>query len=77
MEGESTSEEKQQYLREKILDKKGIEVNKFVDFLKEKKGEEGEDISNWTMEDLKEVVKEFYEINNISSEDNINNDNEK
>ena len=40
-------------------------------------GEEGEDISNWTMEDLKEVVKEFYEINNISSEDNINNDNEK
>ena len=77
MEGESTSEEKQQYLREKILDKKGIEVNKFVDFLKERKGEDGEDISNWTMEDLKEVVKEFYKIYNISSEDNINDNNDK
>ena len=77
MEGESTSEEKQQYLREKILDKKGIEVNKFVDFLKEKKGEDGEDISNWTMEDLKEVVKEFYKIYNISLEDNINDNNDK
>ena len=78
---ESTPEEKQQYLREKILDINGIEANNFVDFLKEKKGEEGADISNWTMKDLKEVVKEFYEINNIpmqSSEENkYNIENEK
>ena len=77
---ESTPEEKQKYLREKILDN-GIEANKFIDFLKDKKGEEGADISNWTMNDLKEVVKEFYENNNIpiqSLEDNKDNiENEK
>ena len=74
---ESTSEEKQQFLREKILDKKGIEVNKFVDFLKEKKGEDGEDIDNWTMEDLREVVVEFYKINNISDDNKTNLENDK
>ena len=68
---DSSSEAKQQFLREKILDKKEIEVNKFVDFLREKKGEDGEDIDNWTMEDLQEVVIEFYKINNIS-DDNKN-----
>ena len=34
---EPTSEEKQQYLRENILDKNEIDANKFVEFLKEKK----------------------------------------
>ena len=65
---ESSKEEKQQFLRERILGRKEIDANKFVDFLQEKKGEEGADISNWTMEDLKEVVKEFYKINNIPLE---------
>ena len=70
---EPTSEEKQQYLRENILDKNEIDANKFVEFLKEKKGEEGADISNWTMEDLKEVVKEFYQVNNVPIKENIDN----
>ena len=70
---EATPEEKQQFLRENILDKKEIDANKFVEFLKEKKGEEGADISNWTMQDLKEVVKEFYQTNNIPTKEYIHN----
>ena len=72
---ESTKEEKQQFLREMILGKNGIDTNDFVDFLKEKKGDEGEDIANWTMEDLREVVIEFYKLNNIPLEDNKDNSN--
>ena len=51
-------EEKQNYLREKILDK-GYDTNDFTIFLKAKKGEDGEDVSNWTMSELEQVVKEF------------------
>jgi len=60
--------EKQNYLRKSIIEK-GLDPGKFVDFLQEKKGEEGADISNWTMEDLKQIVKEFYEINEIPIEE--------
>ena len=62
---DSTEEEKQTFLRENILDK-GYDTNKFIDFLKSKKGEDGADISNWTMEDLKQIVKEFVSL--ISNE---------
>ncbi len=72
---ESSKEEKQQFLREMILTKNGIDTNDFVDFLKEKKGEEGQDIANWTMDDLREVVIEFYKLNNIPLEDNKGNSN--
>ena len=73
---DSSEEEKQTYLRENILDK-GYDTNKFIDFLKSKKGEEGADISNWTMEDLKQIVKEFILIiskeNEKTEEKNGNN----
>jgi len=62
MDEDSNQEEKQNYLRENILEK-GYDVNEFVSFLKSKKGEEGADIENWSMEDLVEVVKEFVEQN--------------
>ena len=55
-------EEKQNFLREKILDK-GYDTNQFVQFLTSKKGEEGADVSNWTMEDLIKVVNEFIKLN--------------
>ena len=55
---EDNQEEKQNYLRENILNQ-GYDTNQFVNFLKSKKGEEGADVSNWTMEDLKKVVQEF------------------
>ena len=64
MENDNNQKEKQNYLRKKILEK-GLDPGKFVEFLQEKKGEDGDDISNWTMEDLKIVVKEFYQINDI------------
>ena len=58
MSDDSSQEEKQNFLRENILDK-GYDTNMFVDFLMDKKGEGGADVGNWTMNDLKIVVKEF------------------
>ena len=56
------TEEKQNYLRENILEK-GYDGNDFVNFLIEKKGEGGADVANWSLHDLKQVVKEFIKIN--------------
>ena len=70
MEEDENQKEKQNFLRKNILEK-GIDAEKFVDFLQEKKGEDGADITNWTMDDLKLLVNEFYKINNISYDDNI------
>ena len=77
---DNTAEEKQNYLRVNILDK-GYDTNKFIEFLKSKKGEDGADITNWTMEDLKHIVKEFISLiskeeangNNPFQEDNQGN----
>ena len=54
--------EKQNFLRKNILEK-GYDVSQFVSFLKSKKGEAGSDISNWSMPDLYDVVKEFISQN--------------
>lgn len=65
---DTSQQEKQNFLRENILEK-GYDVNQFVSFLKSKKGEAGSDISNWSMDDLYEVVKEFsfkYSLNSES-----------
>ena len=67
---------KASFLRKNILEK-GIDAEKFVDFLQEKKGEDGADITNWTMDDLKLLVNEFYKINNISYDDNNINENKE
>ena len=61
---DSSQESKQNYLRENILDK-GYDATTFINFLKSKKGEKGEDISNWSMPDLQEVVQEFISKMNI------------
>ena len=66
MESDASQEEKQNYLRENILEK-GYDASQFVEFLKSKKGEAGSDISNWSMVDLHEVVQEF--ISNNSPEE--------
>ena len=59
MEEEYSTEEKQIFLRENILEK-GYDVNIFINFLKSKKGgDEGADISSWSMTDLQNVVQEF------------------
>ena len=48
----ASQEEKQNYLRETILEK-GYDTNQFVQFLVDKKGENGADVAFWTMNDLK------------------------
>ena len=78
------TQEKQNYLRENIIDA-GYDANAFVEFLVGKKGEAGADVANWSLPDLKNVVQEFISgqnNNNIqqeeNKEDNENkNDNEK
>ena len=65
-------EEKQEYLRENILEK-GFDANLFADYLIQKKGEEGADIGSWSMSDLIKVVKEFVDKQTsfLSGEDNM------
>ena len=65
-----STEEKQNFLREKILDK-GYDTNQFVQFLTEKKGEDGADVANWTMEDLIQVVNEFIKLNGGEIEEDV------
>ena len=55
---EEETQEKQNYLREKIMDA-GYDTNAFVEFLIEKKGDAGADVANWSLSDLKDVVQEF------------------
>jgi len=79
---EKKQEEKQNYLRQNILDK-GYDANEFVAFLISKKGEAASDISNWSMIDLHAVVQEFilkHENENKAnpqSQDNKNNQSQK
>ena len=70
MSGDDT-QEKQNYLRQKIMDA-GYDTNAFVEFLIEKKGDEGADVANWSLPDLKDVVQEFIALNggNDANEDN-------
>lgn len=55
---EQEIEEKQNYLRNEILDK-GFNGEDFMNFLISKKGEDGSDINNWTMDELRMVASEF------------------
>ena len=65
---DSSQEEKQNFLRETILEK-GYNTEQFVNFLIDKKGENGADVAVWTMNDLKIVVKEFIKLNGGSVEE--------
>jgi hypothetical protein len=49
-------EEKQIYLRENILEK-GFNGEEFMDFLTKLKGENGTNLSNWTLDEIKMVKK--------------------
>ena len=69
MSDDSSQEEKQNYLRENILEK-GYDANMFVDFLMDKKGEGGANVENWTMSDLQIVVKEFISMQSNEIIDN-------
>ena len=64
--------EKKNYLRENILNK-GYEAEDFVSYLTSKKGEEGVDLSNWSLDELKNVVQEYITANPLTQTQNINN----
>ena len=51
---------KQQYLRTKILDQ-GYDPQEFNDFMCEVKKEESIDLSNWTLQEIIDIVKSFKE----------------
>ena len=53
--------QKQIYLRENILDK-GYDGEDFATFLTSKKGEEGVNLKNWSLDELKSAVQEFINI---------------
>ena len=72
MSEDETMEEKQNFLRENILDQ-GYDVNKFVEFLIDKKGEGGADVGNWSLSDLQIVVQEFINLNSGENQE-VNNE---
>ena len=69
---------KQTFLRESILEK-GYDAEDFMKLLQSKKGESGLDLNSWTMNELKEAVKEFVGdkgtefVNSSEEEKNENN----
>lgn len=75
-ENENSIEEKQEYLRENILEK-GYDANTFADFLVSKRGEEAADLGTWSMIDLMEVVQEFLEKHKADPKKNEENKSDK
>ena len=51
--------QKQQYLRENILDK-GYDANEFMDYFKESTGVQDINLNDYTMNNLIDVVNGFY-----------------
>ena len=78
---ENDLSQKQAYLRENILEQ-GYDAESFMKFLQNKKGELCLDLSCWSLEELKDAVKEFIkdnkktEDNEIEEEKNSNEENE-
>ena len=64
---EDKIDEKLQYLKEEILDE-NYDKEKFIKFCLMKK-ENGNDIDNWTLNELKEVVKEFIILDKNEKDD--------
>ena len=70
-----SDEEKQNYLRVNILEK-GYDAEDFVAFLTTKKGEEGVNLSNWTLNELQGLVQEYiltHPKQNVQGGNDINN----
>ena len=53
--------EKQNYLREEIMDK-GYSPEKFQEFMMQQAGSEDIDLEQWTMQSLQEIVEKFKQI---------------
>lgn len=55
---ENTLEEKQSYLRKEILEG-GLDGNKFMVFLNKSNPKRGEDLDQWSLEELVGIVEAF------------------
>ena len=71
---EDSLEQKQQYLRENILEK-GYDPNKFSEFLTMKMGETGTDLANWPLNELYEATNEFIKIEKENEQKRVNENN--
>ena len=65
---------KQTFLRENILEK-GYDAEDFMKLLQNKKGESGLDLNSWSMNELKDAVKEFVKEKNPDLVEEEKNDN--
>lgn len=68
----SLNTKKQELLKKEIIDK-NLDKDSFLDFCMQKK-ENGDDLDNWTIEELKETINEFSKIEN---QNKINQKNDK
>ena len=67
-------QEKQAYLRENVLEK-AYDADEFMSFLQQKKGENGLDLNNWTMNELIKAVNEFIHDKNKENQPEEENNN--
>ena len=70
---DSSLEEKQEFLRSSILEA-GYDADEFMQFLQEKKGEDGMDLNNWLITELQDAVLEFTSLH--QPRDNQENENQ-
>ncbi len=68
---DSDIDSKKDLLKKEILDN-NYDQNKFIEFCVSKK-ENGDDLSQWTLEELQEIIKEFISSQEISTSENMNN----
>ena len=68
---DSDIDSKKDLLKKEILDN-NYDQNKFIEFCISKK-ENGDDLSQWTLEELQEIIKEFISSQEISTSENIHN----
>ena len=70
---EDSEEEKQQYLKENIIDN-GYDADDFVSFLGDKKGieiEEGIDLNNFSLDEIKSLVQDYITIKSTEGQQKI------
>ncbi len=71
MESDKSIEEKQEFLRASVLEK-GLDANKFADYLVSKRGEEAANINTWSMKDLRQAVREFIQLEEAKKKESQN-----
>ena len=63
--------EKQNLIREEIINK-GYDSIQFIEYLTQCKGPGGEDINSWSVQDLKNAIKDFVYLNKNQSKNENN-----